>query len=277
MSRMRRTALLDKPSLVTLVTMEDLVQLSINQGCATITLHRPDARNALNHPLIKGLADCIRRVTAQIEKAPTEIRVIVIAGEGKSFCAGMDLKAVLHDPAEMGDMLRLLSSTLLALRQLPVPTIARVQGAAIGGGCGIVVVCDFAVTHPESKLGYPEVDLGVCPAVVAPWLVKKIGAGPARAMLLAGGTMSGAEGFARGIVTHCVQAEQLDDAVATLAARLLTGGPYALACTKNMLNELDGSNDQRIAHEAAELSAKVIAGPEAQAHLARQFQANLGR
>ena len=274
---MWRAALLIEPCLRTLANMEDLVQLSINQGCATITLHRPEARNALNHPLIQGLADCIGRVAAHIEKTPTDIRVLVIAGEGKSFCAGMDLKAVLHDPVQMGDMLRLFSLTLLALRQLPVPTIARVQGAAIGGGCGIVVVCDFAVTHPESKLGYPEVDLGVCPAVVAPWLVKKIGAGPARAMLLAGGTMSGAEGFSRGIVTHCAQADQLDGAVATLVARLLTGGPHALACTKKMLNELDGSNDQRVARDAAELSAKVIAGPEAQAHLALQLADQLAR
>ena len=171
-------------------------------------------------------------------------------------------------------MLRQLSMTLLALRQLSVPTIARVQGAAIGGGCGLVVVCDFAVTHPEAKLGYPEVDLGVCPAVVAPWLIKKIGAGPARAMLLCGGTMKGDEGFSRGLVTHCAPIEQLDTTIATLVARLLTGGPNALACTKNMLNELDGSNDEQIAIEAAELSAKVIAGAEAQAHLLRHFSSH---
>ncbi len=254
--------------------MEDLVRLSVNQGCATITLHRPDARNALDFALIQALADVITRVSKQINDAPDSVRVVVLAGEGKSFCAGMDLKAVMHDPIRMGEMLRQLSMTLLALRHLPVPTIARAQGAAIGGGCGLIVVCDFAVTHPESKLGYPEVDLGVCPAVVAPWLIKKIGAGPARAMLLSGGTMSGSEGFARGLVTHCAQSDQLDTTVATLVARLLTGGPHALACTKKMLNELDGSNDERVAIEAAELSAKVIAGAEAQAHLARHFSSN---
>lgn len=254
--------------------MEDLVQLSVAQGCATITLRRPDARNALDFPLIQALADVITRVAKQIKETPNEVRVIVLAGEGKSFCAGMDLKAVMHDPIQMGKMLRQLSMTLLALRQLPVPTIARVQGAAIGGGCGLIVVCDFAVTHPEAKLGYPEVDLGVCPAVVAPWLIKKIGAGPARAMLLCGGTMKGDEGFSRGLVTHCSPIDQLDATIATLVARLLTGGPHALACTKNMLNELDGSNDEQVAIEAAELSAKVIAGEEAQAHLSRHFSAN---
>ncbi len=252
--------------------MSELVRLSIDQSCATITLNRPDARNALDQQLIREFALAIEQVAKRIESAPNEARAVIIAGEGKSFCAGMDLRAVLHDPVQMGVMLRELATTLLALRQLPVPTIARVQGAAIGGGCGLVVVCDFAVTHPESKLGYPEVDLGVCPAIVAPWLVKKIGAGPARAMLLAGATMNGSEGFTRGLVTHCVDVAALDSTVTDLVARLLKGGRNALACTKQMLNELDGSNDARVAREAAELSAKVIAGPEAQAHLARYFE-----
>ncbi len=252
--------------------MDRLVHLSIDNGCATITLRRADARNALSFELIHALASTIAQVSAHITRAPDEVRVVVLAGEGKSFCAGMDLKAVLHDPVKMGGMLQQLSMSLLALRQLAVPTIARVQGAAIGGGCGLVVICDFAVTHPEAKLGYPEVDLGVCPAVVAPWLVKKIGAGPARAMLLMGATMRGDEALSRGLVTHCVASDQLETATAQLVARLITGGQYALACTKRMLNELDGSNDARVARDAAELSAKVIASPEAQAQLARHFQ-----
>jgi enoyl-CoA hydratase/carnithine racemase len=130
-----------------------------------------------------------------------------------------------------------------------------------------MVVCDFAVTHPEAKLGYPEVDLGICPAVVAPWLVKRIGAGAARAMLLAGGTMSGEEGFRRGLATHLVAEGELATTVQSLAERLLKGGPKALAATKQWLNELDGSMDDAIAEEAAEISARIIAGDEAQSRL----------
>ncbi|MSQ90279.1 MAG: hypothetical protein EXS01_02640 [Phycisphaerales bacterium] len=253
--------------------MPGLVQLSIDQSCATITLNRPESRNALSFEVIQALSKRISEVAARITAAPGDIRVVVLAGSGKSFCAGMDLKAVLHDPVRMGGMLHELSLSLYALRQLPVPTIARVQGAAVGGGCGLVVVCDFALTHPQARLGYPEVNLGVCPAVVAPWLIKKIGAGAARAMLLSGGTMGGDEALARGLVTQVVDPAQLDASVAELVARLISGGPHALACTKRFLNELDGSNDKAIAIEAAELSARVIAGSEAQDQLARHFQA----
>ena len=199
--------------------------------------------------------------------------LLVIAGAGKVFCSVMDLRGVIDDPAAMGEMLRGLSRVSRIIRRLHIPTITRVQGAAIGGGCGLMVVTDFAVTHPESKVGYPEVDLGICPAVVAPWLIKKIGAGRARAMLLAGGTMSGQQGFEAGLATHLCAHDQLDATVAELAKRLRAGGPEAIATTKRWLNELDGSNDDAVLDKAAELSAQIIAGDEAQQRLRKVFGA----
>src|SRR6185503_17389142 len=159
------------------------------------------------------------------------------------------------------------------IRRLSIPTIARVQGAAVGGGCGLMVVTDFAFTHPEAKVGYPEVDLGVCPAVVAPWLVRKIGAGRARAMLLAGGTMSGEAGYQAGLASHLVQQDQLESAPLELAAKLIKGGRHAMAVTKRWLNELDGSMEEAVFDKAAELSAQVIAGEEAQTRLRAIFGA----
>ncbi len=250
------------PSLALATLSRMLVMHRVVQGIHTIDLARPDARNALSRELISALADAVDSVAHD----PTA-RVLILGGEGKSFCAGMDLKAVADDPVAMGDMLRALSRASRAIRRLPIPTIARVQGAAIGGGCGLMVVCDFAVTHAEAKLGYPEVDLGICPAVVAPWLMKKIGTGAARAMLLAGGTMSGDEGFHRGLATHLVTESELVTTAQTLAERLAKGGPIALAATKHWLNELDGSLDDAIADEAAEISARIIAGSEAQSRL----------
>lgn len=239
-----------------------LVQTTVANAIATIELARPEARNALSREVIAELSAAVDAVARD-----ASVRVLILGAQGKSFCAGMDLKAVADDPVAMGDMLRALSRTSRAIRRLSIPTIARVQGAAIGGGCGLMVVCDFAVTHAEAKLGYPEVDLGICPAVVAPWLVKRIGAGAARAMLLAGGTMSGDEGFRRGLATHLVAESELASTAQQLAERMAKGGPKAIAATKHWLNELDGSLDDAIADEAAEISARIIAGDEAQSRL----------
>ena len=248
----------------------DLVLTTFADGVATITLNRGDKANALSREMIDALSVAVSAVATRCAPAG-DVRVVVIAGAGKAFCAGMDLRGVMDDPVAMGDMLRGLSRASRALRRLPVPTIARVQGAAVGGGCGLMVVTDFAVTHPEAKVGYPEVDLGICPAVVAPWLIKKIGAGRARAMLLAGGTLSGQQGFDAGLATHLCAADQLDATVTDLARRLSTGGPNALAVTKRWLNELDGSNEDAVLDKAAELSAQIIAGAEAQERLRKAF------
>jgi enoyl-CoA hydratase/carnithine racemase len=194
--------------------------------------------------------------------------VLVVQGEGKAFCAGMDLKAVLGDPVGSRALLHSLAELTLALRALPMVTLASVHGAAIGGGCGLACVCDIAITHADSKMGYPEVDLGVCPAVVAPWLVKKIGAGRARRVLLSGGVMSGQQAFEIGMVDHVVASgAELGPATDALALRLSQGGPNALRATKELLNRLDGSLDAEAVRRGADLSASVLQTPETQAAL----------
>jgi enoyl-CoA hydratase/carnithine racemase len=168
--------------------------------------------------------------------------VLLLAGEGKAFCAGMDLKAVLGDEHAPLRLLTALAEATIALRTLPCVTLAVVRGAAIGGGCGLAAVCDLCVSHAGSVMGYPEVDLGVCPAVVAPWLVQKVGMGRARRILLLGGTMSGTQAKELGMVDELVETpEELDARAQQIAARLALGGPHALAATKALLNSLEGS------------------------------------
>ncbi|MEM7228559.1 MAG: enoyl-CoA hydratase/isomerase family protein [Planctomycetota bacterium] len=246
--------------------MSDLIDITRREAIVTVTMCRPEARNALSPELITALEDAITTIGTD-----SGARVLILAGAGKSFCAGMDLKGVISDPDAMADMLRGLSRVMRSIRRLPIPTISRVQGAAVGGGCGLMVMTDFAVTHPEAKVGYPEVDLGVCPAVVAPWLIRKIGAGRARAMLLAGGTIAGEQGFGLGLATHLAPKAELESTTDELADLLARGGRHALAVTKNWLNELDGSFDDAVFDRAAELSAEVIAGPEAQDRLRTIF------
>jgi methylglutaconyl-CoA hydratase len=259
--------------------MTELVQISVADGVTTLTLNRPEARNALSPELIEAMNEAVERIAGESAWKNGDgsnflsggVRVLILAGAGKVFCAGMDLKGVMSDPVKMASMLRGLSIFMRRVRRLPIPTIARVQGAAVGGGCGLMCITDFAITHHDAKVGYPEVDLGVCPAVVAPWLIKKIGAGRARAMLLAGGTMSGQEGYAVGLASHLVEKDQLESAAMELAQKLLEGGPHAMAVTKRWLNELDGSMEEAPFEKAAELSAQVIAGEEAQTRLRRIF------
>jgi methylglutaconyl-CoA hydratase len=241
----------------------DLAPLTISGRTATLTLNRPEARNSLSIELLTALH---ARVDAL--RTREDLTVLVLTGEGKAFCAGMDLKLVLSDPGAAAKLLGSLSDFLLKLRALPMVVLGKVNGAAIGGGCGLATVCDIAVTHADAKLGFPEVDLGVCPAVVAPWLVRKIGAGRARQVLLSGGTMSGQRAAELGIVNQAVPTrEELESAVAQAADRLSTGGAAAIRATKALLNQLDGSLDRALAERGAELSATVLGTPEAQAML----------
>jgi methylglutaconyl-CoA hydratase len=243
-----------------------LARTEIADGIATLTMNRPEQRNALSLELI-------RHLSGELDSLETDaaIRALILAGAGKAFCAGMDIKGVMADPAGMREMLRGLADVMRRIRRLSVPTIARVQGAAVGGGCGLMVVTDFAITHPEARVGYPEVTLGLCPAVVAPWLMRRVGPGPARAILLAGGTMTGSRAAELGLATHAVPLDDLERTARELAGELASGGPRATATTKRWLNELDGSLEDALLDKGAELSADVIAGDEAQDRLRAQF------
>jgi enoyl-CoA hydratase/carnithine racemase len=244
----------------------EIVELSLDGPIARLRLNRPEQRNALSIDLLAGLHARLDELAGLSEA--NRPRVLVVTGAGKSFCAGMDLKQVLGEAGAPLKLLTLLAEACVKLRALTCVTIASVNGAAIGGGCGLNTVCDFAITHADSKMGFPEVDLGVCPAVVAPWLVRKIGAGRARAMLLRGGLMTGREAHLAGLVTECVERiEGLEAATQAFADRLATGGPRALAATKMLLNEIDGSGDLELARRSARTSAAVLAEPEALAML----------
>ena len=250
--------------------MNELVHINSAHSAAGIihvSLNRPDARNALNFELIEQLEHAVKTVAAN-----SAARVLVLSGNGKSFCAGMDLRGVLNDAQKMGLMLHGLARVGLALRKLSIPVIAKVQGAAVGGGCGLVVACDFAFTHEQAKLGYPEVDLGGCPAVVAPFLISKVGAGRARALLLAGGLVDGKEAVRIGLATHLVSIDELDSATTDFAQKLSAGGPNAIATTKRWLHELDGLLNESTLSKAADLSATIIAGSEAQERLRARFE-----
>ncbi len=256
--------------------MTDLATLTADGPTATLALNRPDARNACSIELL----DAAHARLDELGDA-SGVRVLTITGTGRAFCAGMDLKQVIIDEAKGGcgdpelprRLLGSLGEFTLRLRALPCVTLAKVNGAAIGGGCGLACCCDVAISHADAKLGFPEVDLGLCPAVVAPWVVRRLGAGRARRVLLMGGVMSGAEALDVGIVDQIAPDRDGLEALADeVASRLAKGGPHALAATKNLLNELDGSLDADLIERGADLSASVLARPEAQEILAARLR-----
>ena len=245
--------------------MTDLATLAIDGPVATLTMNRPEARNAMSLPLLDALH-------ARLDELPEGPHVLVLTGAGKSFCAGMDLKSVLGDEAAPPKLLHGIARLTTRLRTLPMVVVAKVNGAAIGGGCGLACACDVVLSHADAKLGFPEVDLGVCPAVVAPVLVRKIGAGRARAILLCGGLMDGTRAHKAGIVDELAQAGgELVTLCDSVVERLAAGGASAIAATKSLLTELDGSGDAELAARGADLSASVLATPEARERLAARF------
>lgn len=246
--------------------MTDHATLNITGPIATLTMNRPDARNAMSLPLLDAMHEAL-------DSLPAGPHVLVLTGAGKSFCAGMDLKSVLGDENAPPKLLHSIAKLTTRLRNLPMVVVGKVNGAAIGGGCGLACACDIVLSHADAKLGFPEVDLGVCPAVVAPLLVRKIGAGPARAILLRGGLMSGADAHEVGIVDELADSRDgLDTLCDSVTQRLAAGGANAIAATKQLLTEIDGSGDGTLAARGADLSAAVLATPEARERLSAMFQ-----
>ena len=229
----------------------------------TITLNDPKRRNATSIAMLDAMDAAIDVALAE---KPT---VIVFSGAGKSFCAGLDLDEIRGTEEVIHTLLRRLGEVMRRMRRLTPVTIAAVQGAAIGGGFGFACVCDFAVTHPEAKFGYPHPKTGLSPALMAPWLIRKIGPSRARAMMLAGGTIPGSEAFARGLATHVSPQESLMETVRMITERVLAAPGDAALRLKRFLGQLDQSfaHDDVLIH-AAQTSAKIMSSPATQAALA---------
>src|SRR2546425_3210283 len=196
-----------------------------------LTLNRPDVRNAFNDELIAEMADWATRIRQ--EAGRDGVRVVVLAGAGKAFCAGADLawmaKAVHFTEDDNVRDAMAAARMFSALDTLPVPLVARVHGAAIGGGAGLAAVCDVVVAEDETVFGFTEVKLGILPAVISPFVVAKIGRSAARALFLTGARFSGAHAREIGLVHAIVAAAQLDAAVGKNVGQILAHGPGAVA------------------------------------------------
>jgi len=223
------------------------IQLAHDGPVATITLNRPDKRNAISFELINDL------LLALDDVAKSEAIILILTGAGKAFCSGMDLenlKALLGRTPEQNlqdseTMVRLFRS----LYEFPKVTIAAVNGPAIAGGTGLALLCDFTIAVPDAKFGYTEVRIGFVPAIVSTFLLRQIGEKQARDLLLTGRLFGADEALRMGLISEIVVADNLMNRARELAGVLLQNSAASLRATKKLLND----------HAKAELDAQIDA------------------
>ena len=223
------------------------LQLAQDSGLATLTLNRPDKRNAISYELIAELLHALD----EVKSSPA--RVLIITGAGKAFSSGMDLEnlkeLIGRAPEQNLKDSRTMVSLFRSLYEFPKPTIAAVNGAAIAGGTGLALLCDFTLAVPEAKFGYTEVRIGFVPAIVATFLLRQVGEKIARDLLLTGRIFDADEAMRIGLLTQIVPQEQLMNRAHELAAQLIECSPLSLAYTKRLLTD----------HARAELDEQIEA------------------
>jgi methylglutaconyl-CoA hydratase len=225
-----------------------------------LTLNRPDVRNAFNETVIAELTMWAERIVDD-----EDVRVVVLAGAGPAFCAGADLTWMTRMAAySHTDNVR--DATAAAkmyslIDRLPLPLIGRIHGAALGGGAGLAAICDIVVADERATFGFTEVKLGILPAVVAPYVLSKIGASAARELFLTGMRFDAARALDIGLVHAVVPADQLDQRVAAYVKEILSAGPEAIATAKELLRKVG----ERPVQDTIGLTADIIAARRASA------------
>jgi methylglutaconyl-CoA hydratase len=238
--------------------------LTIEPGpVTTVTLNRPQVRNAFNEDLIAELSTWAATVTAD---GPT--RVVVLRGAGPSFCAGADLqwmsKMAGYTREENIADATAAARMFLALDNLPVPVIGRVQGAALGGGAGLTAVCDVVVAAEDAMFGFTEVVLGILPAMISPYVVRKIGLSAAREWCLSGARFTATQARGMGLVHDVVTSERLDLTVDRYVQQFLKAAPSAIAATKALLRDVAGRLPAEALTRTVEAIADQRVSPEGQ-------------
>lgn len=234
--------------------MNDSVLTTLDGGVLTLTLNRPDQRNALDTATIDGLAHGLAR--ADLER---EVRVIAIRGAGQDFCAGADLAELLASvdrPAEENQRAALaLGEIFLVLRRLAKPSVAIVHGHALAGGAGLATACDIVIASSSSLFGYPEIERGFVPAMVMTMLRRSVGEKRAFELVATGRQVHADEALAMGLISRVLPDDGFNAEAHALLSRLAGQSPTAFALTKQLFTELD----QRSFGDGILLGARVNA------------------
>ena len=244
--------------------MPDPILVSIdNRQVARVRLNRPEVRNALDAAAIAKLAEIFQALSVD-----ERLRAVVLEGEGAIFCGGADINYMragldLGEEENYADALRL-ADMFAVIDRCPVPVVAKVQGAALGGGVGLIAVCDVVVAARDAQFGFTEVKLGIVPAVISPFVVRKLGPSHARALFMTGERFDAERALRVGLVHHLADAVELDAVVERIVKEVLTSGPQATRVAKDLAKTSGGLPPDEARASTAQRTAQVRAGEEGQ-------------
>jgi len=240
-------------------------------GLARITLNRPEVHNAFNAVMIGELTEAFERLAGK-----DSVRVIVLTGKGRSFCAGADLnwmREIIHYSfAQNLEESRQVAELMQKIYLSPKPTVAVVNGTAIGGGTGLLSACDIALAAEEARFGLSEVKIGLVPAAISPYVVRKIGESRAREYFLTGRRISARRACEIGLVNDVIPRSGLEEAADDVLKLLLTSGPEAVSNCKELLTRIPGMDPDEAKEYTARMIAELRVSAEGQEGMAAFFE-----
>ena len=245
---------------------------ALDQGVMRLVLDRPAVRNAFNARMIQELSQSL----ADLAAAPERMRLLLLEGEGTVFCAGADLAYMREqatlEPGPNRDNALELGRMFALLGRFPVPVVSHVQGAAIGGGLGLAVCSDFVLADPLAVFATSEVTLGLVPAVISPYIVRKLGLAHAAPLMLTGRRIQAREALVSGLVQRLVEpTESSDEALSRVLREFLAAGPEAARATKELLARIAPPPGQELLEYTAGAIAAARASAEGQSGLQAFF------
>ncbi|BCF99080.1 enoyl-CoA hydratase [Paraburkholderia sp. PGU19] len=236
--------------------------VTFDQQVATVTLNRPDVRNAFNEAMIAEVTSVFRALNER-----DDVRAVVLAASGKAFCAGADLNwmkkmAGYSDDENRADAMRL-ADMLVSIYRCNKPVIARVNGDAYAGGMGLISACDIVVAVDSAKFCLSEARLGLIPATIAPYVIRALGEQASRRYFMTAEAFDCATAHRLGFVAESVSADKLDETVQQLAATLCANGPQAVKACKQLVHDIAGREiSAALIEDTAARIAKTRAGAE---------------
>ena len=239
----------------------ETIQIETAGEVTTLRLHRPEARNAFNEVMIAEL-------TQAFASLPTSTRAVILAGDGPAFCAGADAqwmkrsKSFTREENERDSAS--LAALLKAVDECPCPVVARVHGAVLGGGIGLVAACDIAVADEGAQFGFPEVRLGIVPAVISSFVLPRIGVRAARRYFLTGERFAASQALFLGLIHEVAPASALESKVGAIVHEILKGGPRALGEAKRLIREIGNLPRDRAIEASIRAISEIRVSPEAQ-------------